>query len=51
MKVEKDEIIKTIDKNLLSDYLAAGWKIFDDTKKENKVKKIEKKEEEKLEKI
>ena len=44
MKVEKDNVIKDVEKNILSDYISAGWKIYKESKKEEKPKKQEEKE-------
>ena len=46
MKVEKDGIVKEIAENIVADYKSAGWKIYEEPKKENKPKKVEIKEKE-----
>ena len=51
MKVEKDGIVKDVDANIVVDYISAGWKAYEESKKEVKPKKIEKKEEVELEKV
>jgi len=38
MKLENNGIVKEIEKSLVPDYLAAGWKEHKETKKENKAK-------------
>ena len=32
MKVQKDGIIKEVEKNIMSDYISAGWKEHKETK-------------------
>lgn len=44
MKVIKDNIVKDVENNIVSDYISAGWKIYKEPKKEIKPKKAEAKE-------
>jgi len=46
MKVEKDGIIKDVNENIVADYVSAGWKLYEESKKEFKSKKVEIKEKE-----
>ena len=33
MKVEKDNIVKDVEDNIVGDYISAGWKKVEETKK------------------
>lgn len=46
MKIEKDGIIKDVADNIVADYKSAGWKIYEEPKKDNKSKKVEMKDKE-----